>query len=439
MNSFQENISKLILSKLGIHISSDKIGFYLDTINKKSSLIKKLSEEKYLEYLSDNTTLANEEWKILINCLNISETYFLRDAGQIEILEKNILPQIIEQKRSSKRIRIWSAGCSTGEEPYSIAILLSELLLFTTDWDISILATDINGDSIKQAMIGEYMDWSFRGVPEERIKKYFTLKKNLYRVNDSIRSHVKFIENNLFTTNYFKEFDLILCRNVFIYFDDPSKKIILEKFERSLVDNGYLLIGHSEAAHLIPSTFETIQFQKSILYKKTNQKKEMDFQLKAKSKLPATEKPQTVSININPSIPVFKNKEKEILEKAREFADLGKVVEARNLTEEILKSNPYNHNALFLKGQIEEASGNLESAIEIYKKVIYLEPLFLESYLTLSSLYSLLHNSFESGKVRKAGLHCLLHNENLKQVYKDKGYHIESLESFFNEESGLWL
>ncbi len=439
MNSFQENISKLILSKLGIPINAEKIGYYLDTINKKSSLIKKLSEEKYLEYLSDNTTLANEEWKILISCLNISETYFLRDAGQIEILEKNIIPHIIEQKRSSKRIRIWSAGCSTGEEPYSIAILLSELLLFTADWDISILATDINGDSIKQAMIGEYMDWSFRGVPEDRIKKYFTLKKNLYRVNDSIRSNVQFIENNLFTTNYFKEFDLILCRNVFIYFDDPSKKIILDKFERSLVDNGYLLIGHSEAAHLIPSTFETIQLQKSILYRKTLPKKEIGLESKAKLSLPAKEKPQAIPLNQNRQILVFKTNEKEILERAREFADLGKVVEARNLTEEIVKSNPYNHNALFLKGQIEEASGNLESAIEIYKKVIYLDPLFLESYLTLSSLYSLLHNSSESAKVRKAGLQCLLHDENLKQVYKDKGYHIESLESFFSEESGIWL
>ncbi len=439
MNSFSENISNLILSKLGIHIGADKIGFYLDTINKKSSLIKKLSAEKYLEYLSENTTLANEEWKILISCLNISETYFLRDAGQIEILEKNILPHIIEQKRSSKRIRIWSAGCSTGEEPYSIAILLAELLLFTADWDISILATDINGDSIKQAMTGEYSEWSFRGVPDERIKKYFTQKKNLYRVNDSIRSHVQFIESNLFTTNYFKEFDLILCRNVFIYFDDPSKKIILDKFEKSLVDNGYLLIGHSEAAHLIPIAFDTIHFQKSILYRKTYPKKEIGLESKAKSQLPAKEKPQTVSINTNHAIPVYKTNEKEILEKAREFADLGKVIEARNLTEEILKSNPYNHNALFLKGQIEEASGNLNIAIEIYKKVIYLEPLFLESYLTLSSLYSLLHNSSESQKVRRAGLLCLLHNENLKQVYKDKGYHIESLESFFSEDASLWL
>jgi chemotaxis protein methyltransferase CheR len=439
MNSFSNNISKLILSRLGIHISPDKIGFYLETINKKSSLIKKLSEEKYLEYLNENTTLANEEWRILINSLNISETYFLRDAGQIEILEKNILPQIIEQKRYSKRIRIWSAGCSTGEEPYSIAILLAELLPFTSDWDISILATDINEDSISQARIGEYMDWSFRGVTEERIKKYFTKKKHLFRINDSIKNHVQFFENNLFATNYFKEFDLILCRNVFIYFDDSSKKIILDKFERSLVDNGYLLIGHSEAGHLIPSTFETIQFQKSILYRKKHQKKEVDLQPKVQLTLPTEKKLQPTLPSVSNSPPVLKTNEKEILDKAKEFADIGKVLEARNLTEELLKSNPSNHEALFLKGQIEEASGNWNAAIEIYKKVIYLKPLFLESYLTLSSLYSLLHNTSESLKIRKAGLFCLQHNEHLKHLYKEKGYHIESLESFFNEESGIWL
>ena len=227
---------------------------------------------------------------------------------------------------------------------------------------------------------------------------------------------------------------------MFIYFDDPSKKIILEKFEKALVDNAYLLIGHSEAAHLIPKSFEAIQYQRSMVYKKILPKADSILPSIAKTVLPAREKNQTPSpLNSIRPLAESRNWERDSLAKAREFADAGKVLEAEYLVEELLQTNPSNHEAWFLKGQLKEASGNWNGAIELYKKVIYLNPLFLESYLTLCSLYSLLHNDSESLKVRKAGLFCLQHNEHLKQIYKNKGYHIESLESFFSEESGIWL
>ena len=440
MHNFSEKISETIQSRLGIHISHEKIGFYLETLQKNSPLMKKLSRKQYLEYLTDSSTIANEEWKILIKSLNITETYFFRDSGQIEILEKNLLPAIIEKNKQYRRLRIWSAGCSTGEEPYTISILLSEIIPNISEWDIRILATDINGDSINFATVGEYLEWSFRGVPEDRIQRHFTKKKNIYKINDSLKRNVQFIENNLLSTLYFNEFDLILCRNVFIYFDDHSKKIIIDKFEKALVDNGYLLIGHSEAAHLIPKSFEAIQYQRSMVYKKLPPKADSILPSIAKTELPAREKNQTPSpLNSIRPLAESRNWERESLTRVREFADVGKVSEAEVLVQEILQTNPSSHEAWFLQGQLKEASGNWNGAIELYKKVIYLNPLFLESYLTLSSLYSLLHNTSESLKVRKAGLFCLQHNEHLKQIYKNKGYHIESLESFFSEESGIWL
>jgi chemotaxis protein methyltransferase CheR len=440
MHNFSEKISETIQSRLGIHISHEKIGFYLETLQKNSPLMKKLSREQYLEYLTDSSTIANEEWKILIKSLNITETYFFRDSGQIEILEKNLLPAIIEKNKQYRRLRIWSAGCSTGEEPYTISILLSEIIPNISEWDIRILATDINGDSINFATVGEYLEWSFRGVPEDRIQRHFTKKKNIYKINDSLKRNVQFIENNLLSTLYFNEFDLILCRNVFIYFDDHSKKIIIDKFEKALVDNGYLLIGHSEATHLIPNTFQSIQFQRSFVYQKSLPKIENTISYTSKSSVSTQEiKPTYIpKVSIEP-IDFNRKWESETILKAREYADGGRVTEAESLVKEILKANSSNHEALFLQGQILEAHGQSIEAIETYKKVIYLNPLFLESYLTLSSLYSLLHNTSESLKVRKAGLSCLQNNENLKQVYKDKGYHIESLESFFSEESGIWL
>lgn len=449
MSQFAENISKLIQSKLGIHITADKIGLYLETLQKKSNLLKKVSQEKYLEYLSETPILGNEEWKTVIDSLNISETYFLRDSGQFEIIEKNILPSLIQNKLASRKIRIWSAGCSTGEEPYSLAITLTEIPELAIGWDISILATDINGDSIKQALQGEYLDWSFRNVSSDKIDKYFTKKKNIYRINDSIKRKVQFVENNLFHSNYYNEFDLILCRNVFIYFDDHSKKAILEKFEKALLPNGYLLIGHSEAAHLISSAFKIIPMQKSMVYQKMGAVRETN--TSTISKQPLTAKNNAPNQPANPIYSKLENKieiakpipiifnENEKLLKARELADLGEVVEAEILVNEILKKNPSNYEAIFLQGQIIEASGNWNGAIEIYKKVIYLQPNFLESYLTLSNLYCLLHNVPESIKVRKAGLFCLEHDAKLRETYVAKGYEIESLKSFFSEESSIWL
>ena len=279
---------------------------------------------------------------------------------------------------------------------------------------------------------GEFQKKEFKDILQK--------KKNVYKINETLKRNVQFIENNLLSTLYFNEFDLILCRNVFIYFDDHSKKIIIDKFEKALVDNGYLLIGHSEAAHLIPNTFQSIQFQKSFVYQKTMPKIENNRLSNGIPTISTQENKQTYipKASIEP-IDINRKLESETVLKAKEYADAGKVTEAESLVKEILRANPSNFEALFLQGQILEAHGLSLEAVETYKKVIYLNPLFLESYLTLSSLYSLLHNTSESLRVRKAGLSCLQNNENLKKVYKEKGYHIESLESFFSEESGLWL
>lgn len=445
MNQFAIDISKIIQSRLGIHVTADKIDHYLDTLRKKSNLLKKISPEKYIEYLKESSTFGNEEWKIIVDSLNISETYFLRDSGQFEILEQNILPAIIKEKQASRKIRIWSAGCSTGEEPYSLAITLAEIPELMMGWDISILATDINGDSIRQAIQGDYLEWSFRNVSNDKKDKYFTKKKNGYHINDSIKNKVQFIENNLFHSNYYNEFDLILCRNVFIYFDDHSKKMILEKFEKALLNHGYLLIGHSEAAHLISNAFKIIPMQKSMVYQKKDHSPIPTLNFSSKQGLSATipTKPATTYTKIEKTFidtkPILSIDHKETLYKARELADLGKVIEAEKLVQELLNINPSNYEALFLQGQIIEAAGNWNQAIDIYKKVIYLEPNFLESYLTLSNLYCLLHNIPESIKVRKAGLFCLEHDPRLRDVYIEKGYQIESLKAFFSEESSIWL
>ena len=440
MNHFSENLSQLIQSKLGIHIGSEKIKFYMEGLYRKSSLINKYSEEKYLEYLTEKTNFAENEWKIILDALNISETYFLRDAGQFEILEKHIIPSILEKNNVSKKINIWSAGCSTGEEPYSIAILLNELLPNIASWDISVLATDVNEKSIEKAMEGNYMEWSFREMPPEKVTKHFTQRKNLYQVNDSIKKNIQFRVNNLLETAYHNEFDLILCRNVFIYFDDNSKKTVLNKFDRSIKENGYMLLGHSEAPHLIPDSFESIVNQKSIYYRKKIISSPVN--ISETNNLPKTK--IEIKKNISQTTPqkVFKaqfDNSKNKIELAKNLTNNGHLPEAEKILQNILAENPSNHEAIFLQGQILEAKGNFDSAENRYKKAIYLEPLFLESYLNLSNLYTSLNKMEEAIKIKNAALYCFTENQNLKQIYSEKGYHIESLETFFKEESGLWL
>ncbi len=213
----------------------------------------------------------DEELSAVIDILTVNETYFFREFSQLRAFAEEIVPEITERKKSRKKLRIWSAGCSTGEEPYTLAILMLEKG-FIPEWEIEILGSDINQRVLHVARRGIYKKSAFRNTEEYHIRKYFTDEGGgNYRVIDPVRSLVNFSLLNLmdpFKVRFVGEMDIILCRNVIIYFNLDSKKKVINSFCDRLTEEGYLLLGHSESLMNISTAFVLRHLKNDLVYQK---------------------------------------------------------------------------------------------------------------------------------------------------------------------------
>lgn len=208
--------------------------------------------------------------------LTIGETYFLRDKNFFQILQDHILRGIIQHpKRKTKKIIFWSAGCATGEEAYSIAIIIDQMSQLLKDWDITIVASDINPLALKKAKKGVYSNWSLRGTPEKIIKTYFTpLPANHFELDPRIRRMVQFSQLNLMdeyyrpSLNLFETIDIILCCNVLMYFNEKSRTRVLKNLSKHLIDNGWLITGPAETGFVSMPEFSSVRFPNAIYHRK---------------------------------------------------------------------------------------------------------------------------------------------------------------------------
>jgi chemotaxis protein methyltransferase CheR len=202
----------------------------------------------YLEYLKTNES----EYGPLMKALTVNFTEFFRDPGMYDFLRDDILPDIVRRKREQGRkiIRVWSAGCSSGEEPYSVAILVKEFLGSDIDYFIvNIRASDIDDVCLSAAKAGDYEELVFKNIAPSLFAKYFERAGEKYRVKDEIKALVKFEKHDLISGERKKYFDVILCRNVFIYFSRDTQKDLFEMFYEALNSDGYLIIGKTETMH----------------------------------------------------------------------------------------------------------------------------------------------------------------------------------------------
>ncbi len=244
-------IQRLVKSKVGILIRPGKQNILGIKLAPRLQQLGLKSFSAYYHHLLKPK--GTKELQNLINITTIDRTEFFRGNRQFELLRKSIFPELIKQKKNKKRIRIWSSGCSTGQEPYSIAIIVNEVLGSNKAWDIKFLATDINTHSLKIASLGRYPKKQVKDIPSKYLKKYFRKElvgeEEIFQIKEVLKKKIVFRRLNLLMSiNRLKgPVDMIFCRNVMIYLEDQTRKRIFDQFYRLLPPKGYLCIGIPES------------------------------------------------------------------------------------------------------------------------------------------------------------------------------------------------
>jgi chemotaxis protein methyltransferase CheR len=259
-------IRMLIEERTGIHFDESRERFF-------STRVHEHMQEKGFTHgteLLRSIRKTNVEYQSFLERLLTQETSFFRYPEVYEAFEKRVLPELHVKKfwKNPRTLRVWSAGCSTGEEPYSIAITIADALSFSDAWDVEILATDVGRHALHHAERGVYSGRSIARVNERQLTAHFTPAGNAYRVRPRVRKMVNFVQMNLSSAVYLGRMDLIFCMNVLIYFSQERRRELVQRFYDTLEPGGYLFLGHSESLSKLPVKFQAIVLNDCILYRK---------------------------------------------------------------------------------------------------------------------------------------------------------------------------
>lgn len=239
-----KEIAALVYNACGIVLGEHKREMVYSRIARRIRERKLTDFSTYLAYLNSH---KDQEFDAFINALTTNLTSFFRESHHFDYLKKQLVPALLVQNKNSRRVRIWSAGCSTGEEPYSLAMALHEL--FPSNWDVKILATDLDSNVLKKAHTGVYNAANVNGLDDALLKRWFLKSKDgeSYKVKPKLQQLISFKRLNLLQDWPMKgPFDLILCRNVVIYFDKDTKDLLFKRYAKILAPHGHLFLGHSE-------------------------------------------------------------------------------------------------------------------------------------------------------------------------------------------------
>jgi chemotaxis protein methyltransferase CheR len=264
-------IRDIIYSHCGLYFDMDSRYLLEKRLAKRLAIHQLPTFREYYHFLKYNRK-KDQELSDIMDVLTTNETYFFRESFQLKALTDEILPEIRGMKaaRNDRSLRIWSAGCSTGEEPYTLAMLVLERGDFS-GWKVEIVGTDISHRVLQHARKAVYGKSSFRTTEEGYIRKYFLEQEGGYRIRDEVKELVTISHLNLFDQmrmGLLGKMDVILCRNVIIYFDLAAKKRVVENFKGTLREGGYLLLGHSESLMNISTAFALRHFKNDMVYQK---------------------------------------------------------------------------------------------------------------------------------------------------------------------------
>jgi len=332
-----------------------------------------------------------EDWERLAAALTVGETFFFRDTPWLEALERHVLLPLISRRRAAGdlRLRIWSAGCSTGEEPYSLAMLLDRLLPDRADWSVTLLASDVNPASLRRARSGVYRHWALRDTPPHLQARYFKpLPGGLSALDPSIRRMVAFRQLNLIdpTAAVLAEFaamDLIVCRNVVMYFGGPEQRIAAATLSRALADGGWLAVTAAEASASIFHPLKVVHLPDFIGFTtgdagdaRPSPEPRRDRAAPARMPQGPRSAPPARPAASRPAPPAAIEPEPGLVDlaEARALADAGRYDAARVCCERALALRALDGEGHLLHAQICQQAGDLAAARASLRKVLYLQP-----------------------------------------------------------------
>ncbi len=275
-----EMISSLLKKRSGLILPKDKV-YLLES--RLTPIAHKRGLETLDELLEEVRRYSKEDLLTEITeAMTTNESYFFRDNKPFDLFKDIVLPQLLESRAGRKRLRIWCAAASTGQEPYSLAIILKEMEAKLAGWDIEILGTDISQQVLDKAKMGLFSQFEVqRGLPIQLLIKYFNQVGELWQISDEIRNMVSYRKFNLLDSfSLLGSFDVIFCRNVLIYFDQTTKTEVLEKMRKLIPDDGWLFLGAAETVLGITDKFKPVQGQRG-LYSTSDASTEVISKLKA--------------------------------------------------------------------------------------------------------------------------------------------------------------
>ncbi len=260
----------LLAQRTGLSFAADARPSIERRLKERLAIVGAQTFAEYYQYLRFNPR-ASSEWEEAIDLLTTNETYFFREDYQLRSFTSEVLPMLHEQAQHRKRLALWSAGCSTGEEAYTLAMLVIQSGLFDDGWEVKVFGSDISKRCIAAARRAVYGPSSFRSTPPEAKRAYFVERPDGLHVVEKVRSMVHFGQMNLLDaerTRLLGRIDAIFCRNVLIYFDAHARKRTIDMFHERLYQGGVLLLGHSESLLNVTTAFELLHLREDLVYRK---------------------------------------------------------------------------------------------------------------------------------------------------------------------------
>ncbi len=431
-----------------------------------SEIIKTRCDLLGLNHIRDYWALFHEpaqnhpEFNTLMDILTIQESFFFRHNAQFNALRHFCLPRIMKKKNpKNSRINIWSAGCANGEEAYSIAMLIRDLIPENPETKVRIHGTDISLQAISKAKEGIYTERAIRGLDARYLNRYFSKQENGYVLSPEIKGMVDFAHLNLsedpFPTASMPLWDIIFCRNVIIYFTADHSRKLMKNFYDTLADGGFLFAGFSETMRYLNEDFVPIQVEDAFIYQKPSPGQEAAAppSLLPKSALPRSpKKPAALSMptpRTQIGRPVFQklkaphipaSAEKAIFPKSKEplaeqtktidsplsraarLADRGETMAAVEILDDIIRQNPLHTQAYFMLAMIYRNAANLDQAAQYLKKVTYLEPGNPLARLHLADIFKETSQKTDAAREYANVISLLENRQNLEKEMLSNGF-----------------